>query len=568
MFLKQAVRYCLVCAISVVILTTSTLSLSAQQNDQLASANERINFSGKLRMLSQRAAAAGCNLSAGVDEEKSRQILALTSAEFGKILRGLQKGSSDLNINGAETDNAVLSALQEVNEQWLAFDAAILELAKDSTSSADINVINSQNMALLDSAQNLVKSVLGSYSNYSADSGFGKVIDIAGRQRMLSQKMSKEACQIWSGQNSDEQIETLRATIGLFENSLLSLRDGTDGLIEPPTELLEKGLVVIWDEWTAIKPVLGQALAKQTIDLDARQKLSRAINQMLRDMNSVVGLYTVAQKERGNIDDEGATERVNFSGKLRMLSQRVAAAACNYKAGVETEQSRATLINAQAEFAKIAQALTVGDADLRIYGKEMRRKTLEALAKVNREWDQINVAVDKLLQGESVDENLALIIDLNMPLLSAAKLLVSEISGEYSDPTVMLQSDAMLVDISGRQRMLSQKISKETCLIWSGETEVIEDLSGTIQQFEVSLQALREGLESAGIRPAPTAEIRYDLDDIFINWQSLKPSLERASSGEAVDLEQRAVLLQALDTILADMNTVVGLYTIYGKTGL
>jgi len=285
-------------------------------------------------------------------------------------------------------------------------------------------------------------------------------------------------------------------------------------------------------------------------------------------MNSVVGLYTVAQHKQGNISDDGATERVNFSGKLRMLSQRVAAAACNLTANVETELSRAILTEAQAEFIKIVQALELGDADLRIRGEEKRRKTLEALSSLHKEWDPMSMAIDKLLNGENIEENEALIEQKNMPLLSAAKLLVSEISGQYSDPTLMMQSDAMLVDISGRQRMLSQKMSKEACLLLSGQDAVADELNGTIEMFDVSLNALRLGMPDVGMKAAPTTEIANGLDEISNKWQSIKPTLEDPSSIDTTDLAQRGELFKSLNTILSEMNAVVGMYTIYGKTGL
>ena len=45
------------------------------------------------------------------------------------------------------------------------------------------------------------------------------------------------------------------------------------------------------------------------------------------------------------------------------------------------------------------------------------------------------------------------------------KLLVSDLLAQYSIPNVMLQAIAMLVDISGRQRMLTQRMSKNFCLM-------------------------------------------------------------------------------------------------------
>jgi len=199
MILKPAVLRCLKPTLITLLLTFSPLSLFAQQNNQVESANERINFAGKLRMLSQRAAAAGCNISADIDADTHSEILSSTSAEFWKILDGLELGNTDLNIKGEETDDAILEDLQTTKTQWLSFEELVMKLANDGASTFETELIDTQNLELLESAQDLVRSVLASHSDRSAaESGFGKVIDIAGRQRMLTQKMSKEACQIWS----------------------------------------------------------------------------------------------------------------------------------------------------------------------------------------------------------------------------------------------------------------------------------------------------------------------------------------------------------------------------------
>ncbi len=569
MFVKPAVPRGMVLALSTLLLISLPVSLSAQENSPLASANQRINFSGKLRMLSQRAAAAGCNINAEVEQEKNRQVLSLTSAEFWKILDALEFGNTDLNVEGEETNDAVLTALQSTQAQWTSFEGLNAKLTSGSASPEEVKLIDTQNLALLESTQDLTKTMLATHSSGSeTQSGYGKTIDIAGRQRMLTQKISKEACQIWSGQDSDEKVNSLQATMELFENSMVSLQEGTDGLIKPPNDRIKQGLDGVWQQWTSVKPLLQEVLSKQSVDMEVRSKLFVELNKMPREINSVVGFYTVAETEQGNVADEGATERVNFSGKLRMLSQRLAASTCNFTAGVETELSRSILTSAKAEFVKIAQALELGDADLRINGKEKRRKILEALSNLYKEWNPMNVAIDNLLKGDNVEANAALIYEQNMTLLTAANLLVSEISGEYSDPSSMLQSDAMLVDISGRQRMLTQKMLKESCLLWSGQNAMTEELAKTINMFDTSLQALRLGLENAGVRAAPTEEISQGLDVVWNHWLNVKPALDKASSVEATDLAQRGELMQELNTILAEMNAVVGMYTIYGKTGL
>ncbi len=276
----------------------------------------------------------------------------------------------------------------------------------------------------------------------------------------------------------------------------------------------------------------------------------------------------VAAPMAASANDIGASERVNFSGKLRMLSQRTAAAACNYTAGIAAEDSRAVLIGAQAEFTKITNALEFGDDDLNIIGAETRRKTIHAIHELKTKWDEMSASIDRIAEGDDASAHAARVAELNMGVLDKAKLLVGVISAQYSNPFEMVQADSLLVDYSGRQRMLLQKMSKESCQAWSGSAEATEALNGTMQMFEATLIALRGGHETAGIKAAPTSDIDSGLSGLWNDWIELKPILSKAVAGESVDAAQRADVFAKLNTMLADMNAVVGLYTIFAKTGV
>ncbi|MFQ6549519.1 type IV pili methyl-accepting chemotaxis transducer N-terminal domain-containing protein [Aestuariibius sp. 2305UL40-4] len=267
------------------------------------------------------------------------------------------------------------------------------------------------------------------------------------------------------------------------------------------------------------------------------------------------------------VEDIGASERVNYSGKLRMLSQRIAAASCIMTAGIEPELSRDVLAAAAAEFEKIANGLRNGDADLNMIGAEERRKTLVALDTLDAEWAPIRAAVDEMLGGGDVAEQNAIVAERNLPLLKAAVKLVSEISGEYSNPAEMMQSDAMVIDISGRQRMLTQKMSKEACQIWSGtgSAETPDMLRKTMGLFDTSLNALDQGMPAAGIIPPPTEEIAAGLTALLEDWAGIKAVLEEVAAGAQLDGAGKAALFGDLNTALRDMNAVVGLYTSFAK---
>ncbi len=286
-------------------------------------------------------------------------------------------------------------------------------------------------------------------------------------------------------------------------------------------------------------------------------------------------ITTAAPAEQGSeqlleaqlVEDVGASERVDSSGKLRMLSQRIAAAACNLAADNDPDAAKQILHATVAEFELIATALEIGNTDLNIIGAEERRKTLFAIEELRTEWAPIKQAAEGIAANGLSKAEIEVIFAGNMPLLERAKLLVSEISGQYSDPAAMLQSDAMLVDISGRQRMLSQKISKEACYLWSdGAAQASTDtLQGTMSLFETSLNALISGFPDAGINPPPTPEIVAGLDLVNDDWIEVKAYLDRLIAGETLTSEEQADTFQMLNTMLKDMNAVVQLYTKFAK---
>lgn len=270
------------------------------------------------------------------------------------------------------------------------------------------------------------------------------------------------------------------------------------------------------------------------------------------------------------LEDIGASERINLSGKLRMLSQRIPAAACTYHAGIAAEQSNAVLHAAKVEFDTIIAALEFGDETLNIIGEEQRRKTLAAIANLHAKYDPLHAAFDDIEATGGTDEEVLELAEHNMEVLDAAKLLVSEISGQYADPTALLQSDALTIDIAGRQRMLTQKISKEVCLIMSGiyADASLETLGGTVSMFETSLNALIFGMDGAGISPAPTEEILTGLEIVQADWAEISDYVETVSAGGSVDEATRAMIFTGLNKTMADMNAVVGMYTENSKLGL
>ncbi|MFQ6549518.1 type IV pili methyl-accepting chemotaxis transducer N-terminal domain-containing protein [Aestuariibius sp. 2305UL40-4] len=280
-------------------------------------------------------------------------------------------------------------------------------------------------------------------------------------------------------------------------------------------------------------------------------------------LNAFPGGVTPAQL----VDDIGAAERIDAADLLRTISQEVPSAACHLHEGIEVEEATQLLVDSVKKFDVVLDALRNGNVSMNIIGAETRRKTIADLDKLAGQWAPMKAAAETMLADPSDAAALRVILDGNLALLDTAAHLVSELSGEYSNPAELLQADVLMIDISGRQAMLTQKIAKEACQIAMGDPDptLRETLAGSVQMFDVSQNALLFGMEQAGIKAAPTPEIETELTKVAGEWAPMKVHLDVLTDGGDIDNEARGELLRGLDVVMFHMNEIVHLYTEYSK---
>lgn len=270
------------------------------------------------------------------------------------------------------------------------------------------------------------------------------------------------------------------------------------------------------------------------------------------------------------LEEVGASERINFAGKLRMLSQRIAAAACYDHAGIDVEKSAKVLHDATAEFDRILYGLEFGDEGLGMVGEEKDRRVLIDLKLIHDHWDYLHPEIEDIIKTGGTDEEVLHIAHESTETLKIAQHLVSVVVGEYSNPAALVQADALTIDIAGRQRMLAQRISKFACLI-SSDLDVEfsqKEMATSRGLFDTSLKALRFGLPNAGIHATDNEVILAGLDEILEVWAIEQPILDSIAAGEDVSDENMALIFNKMNELTARMNTLVGLYSEDSKQGL
>ncbi|GAB6135237.1 methyl-accepting chemotaxis protein [Thermococcus prieurii] len=131
------------------------------------------------------------------------------------------------------------------------------------------------------------------------------------------------------------------------------------------------------------------------------------------------------------------------------------------------------------------------------------------------------------------------------------------------------KADGIVIDIAGRQRMLTQKMSKEALIVALGNDSYRDDLLSTAELFDTCLKALLYGGKAPihdkewNVPPAPP-EVRDQLEKVEKLWEPFYASVKIVAKDDPNSPEFKKALNYIIthnDQLLAEMNTAVGLYS-------
>jgi len=267
-------------------LSGSAFALSGQEMGTV------INLAGKQRMLTQKMSKEMLLIAKGVQVDANKANLEKTANLFDKTLKGLVNGDADLGLPKT-TDADILAQLAKVSELWAGFKPNVDAVLAGKTDKGVLEKVAAQNLPLLKNMNKAVQ-MYAKMSGSKLDPAMATTINLAGKQRMLTQKMTKELLLVANGIDVEANKANLAKTVGLFEKTLKGLFDGDADLGLPGTKDagIRAQLGTVKGLWAEYKPILDKVDTSDT----GLAKAAKLNLPLLKEMNKAVKMYEKSVK--------------------------------------------------------------------------------------------------------------------------------------------------------------------------------------------------------------------------------------------------------------------------------
>jgi len=230
------------------------------------------------------------------------------------------------------------------------------------------------------------------------------------------------------------------------------------------------------------------------------------------------------------------SQAINESGRLRMLTQRMAKAYLLMAMDVQPNKSKQQLGNSLETF---ESNLT----DLKAFAKNQGiLPQVEAnIQTIDTQWNIYKAQISGVISTQNVPS----VLNLSDATLTACEALVNQLE------QISKREATKLVNIAGRQRMLSQRIAKlYTAISIEGhQPSYDEALTKAINEFDEALAVLITS-------PQNSHFLRHKLKKVASQWEFSKEGFKALSKGNTTPL----VISMTTESILKQMNDITALY--------
>lgn len=261
------------------------------------------------------------------------------------------------------------------------------------------------------------------------------IINIAGKERMLSQKMSKEIFFIVHRHEND--FRELNSAVDLFENNLKDLLYGNDGkgIYPPQNEKIKSKLEEVMKIWTPFK----EEIEKLKLSIEEVRPDVEVLTQRTEKL-----LYLSDVVVKKMVDADLDAIHIDLSGRQRMLSQRMGLYVGRY---IRTANGQ--------DFMIFSDAKALYNTTMKNFLDDPQVKNTPAVNQIVKEtnayWEDFEQYLEKLMKIENnINKNMLYVHEKNIQLLNAmddAVWLYTEHSEDKNDLFIKFQYMALIIGL-------------------------------------------------------------------------------------------------------------------------
>ncbi len=407
-----------------------------------------------------------------------------------------------------------------------------------------------------------------------SDKELGVTIDLSGKQRMLTQRMAKEALLIMLDRAADVNRKRLRANVRLFDKTLQGLIGGDRdlGLVPVQDAAIQKQLAHVAKLFAPFKASVAAIISGKATDADFNQVVLKKNMILLKEMNKAVYMYAALTDQAENQALKMATN-INLAGKQRMLTQRMAKDLLI--ASMASPKDRVPYVRdfkaCQALFDRTIAGLIDGDKKLHLIKTELPN-IRDQLEKVQAIWKLRQRTFAQAVENQNALAHAVESLDTLMTEMNTAVRLytqsivrqklrkrLSSIVNAYIEEKGVLRS---LVNISGKQRMLTQRMSKLAiqCALGLKRSESCAAMGDYRKEYARALVLFVRGDSARKIPPVRDQSIQEQIKKILMLWKPFSQAVRKLSTAQGREKTALLYILRHEHALLTASDRLVKLY--------
>lgn len=552
-----------------------------------------IDVAGRQRMLTQRMSKEFLQVALDIDAADNRGRMLGSINLINVSLYQLINGDSVTGIVGTP-NHLVGSGLDEVVSLWKPFSQLLLnnvDTIRDASGFVDMNIISmveAQNVPVLVKSNVVVGRLVDAAQSAGAPTN-GLVVDTAGRQRTLIQRMCKEALLIGLGSSITTNVGRLKGTQLLFLNSHGGIVEGATWAGVPVLNKLctMHQMREVTYNMQVFSPLLNQILNAHTAS--ESQNIANTLAKQISDMSvplfsSMVRAVQLYVNDAGECDPAasmGSTDWQDLllrTDELLLLEEQANQYYLQIGNAVRVATSQVGLVVTLNTILDAIDNLVQGNKGLNILAPPSQA-ALDGLLAAKSQWDELQLAyepavsninavtavevtkIDRL--GTAFQSRLLEIV--NMYETVAFEVRTTTSPSPLSDSVVVREVPIHTIQVAHQQKANAAKIASVANLVAysngsSDEFGGVDLVNQTRDNFIATHYSLLEGKPATGLFPAIAEEhsvcaIRQ-MQDIYTDFVAVDRYAQEGKTNPAM----LGPLADAVEKVITKYTAVIDYY--------